>query len=95
MTHAAEADTCIHGCGSVHPILLRHRGCPFLACCGGAAPAKRPLLRLLRRSLQAVPADEALCALLDSKATDREIIIWAFCLNGLCWIGLLYSFGAF
>jgi hypothetical protein len=95
MTHAAEATRASMGAGAFTPFSSATGDAPSLPGVAARAPAKRPLLRLLRRSLQAVPADEALCALLDSKATDREIIIWAFCLNGLCWIGLLYSFGAF
>lgn len=39
--------------------------------------------------------DGALCALIDSKASTREIIFCAFFLNAMCWVGLLYSFGAF
>jgi hypothetical protein len=39
--------------------------------------------------------DEEICVVIDRRADDREIILSAFFVNGLCWFGLLYGFGAF
>ena len=95
MTYAAEATSASMGASEFTPFSSATGDAPPLPAVVVRAPAERPLLRFLRRSPQAVPADAALCALIDSKANDREIIIWAFALNALCWFGLLYSFGAF
>jgi hypothetical protein len=95
MTYAAEVTSASMGASEFTPFSSATGEVPPLRAVAVRAPAKRPLLHFLRRSPQAVPADAALCALIDRKANDREIIIWAFALNALCWFGLLYSFGAF
>ena len=95
MTYAAEVTRASMGASEFTPFSSATREVPRLPAAAVRAPAKRPLLRFLRRSPQAVPADAALCAFIDSKANDREIIIWAFAINALFWFGFLYSFDAF
>jgi len=95
MTYAVHSDTSILGCTEFAPYLTAAAEDSPLSAVAARARAKCPLRNLLRRSPETVPADAALCTLIDSKANDREIIIWAFSLNALCWFGLLYSFGSF
>ncbi len=83
MTYAAEAVRASLGASEFAPYSTATAENSPLSAVAARAPAKYPLLNLRRRSPESVPADAALCALIDSKANDREIIIWAVSLNAL------------
>ena len=75
MTYAAEAKSASMGATEFTPFSSATGAVPPLPAVAVRAPAKRPLIRFLRWSSQALPANAALCALIDSKANDWEIII--------------------